>query len=156
MTEIWIRANGTPIPQGSKVAGKTKDGRPFVRDANPLALRDWRETVAQATWRSFNNDAWPIDTFTGPVEMIVWLYFEKPKSNKSTHPTSRLVGDLDKHLRAIGDSIVNAGGIDDDSQIVLISGSKNWADEHTRPGAMIYLATIDTSRISDPLTKVLT
>ena len=121
MTEIWVRANGTPIPQGSKVAGKTKDGRPFVRDANPRALKDWRENVAQATWRAMNNGTMIIDPLEGPIELIAWFYFEKPKSNKTLHPTSKQVGDVDKLLRAVCDAIDDGGGFaSSDQQVCLI------------------------------------
>lgn len=140
MREVWIRAHGIPIPQGSKVAQTTKGGRAFVRDANPRALKDWRETVAQATWLAFNERDMVIDTFTGPVQMSVWLYFDKPKSNRTKRPTSRLVGDLDKHLRSISDAVTDGGGWEDDSQLVSVSGEKLWADEHTRAGVVIWIA----------------
>ena len=143
MTEVWIRANGTPIPQGSKTAGVNGLGKPYLRDVNPRALKAWRECVAQATWRAMQEREFQIDALQGPVEMICWFYFEKPKSNRTTLPISRQVGDLDKLLRAVSDGIVDGGGMDDDSQICQISGSKMWADGNTRPGVMIYLSTID-------------
>ena len=149
--EVWIRANGTPIPQGSKTAGVNGLGKPYLRDVNPKALKAWRETVAQATWRAMQEREFKIDALQGPVEMICWFYFERPKSNKTHYPTSRQVGDLDKLLRAVGDGIVDGGGMDDDSQICQISGAKLWADQHTRPGVMIYLAPIETPKGKRPL-----
>lgn len=143
MVEVWIRANGTPIPQGSKTAGVNGLGKPYLRDVNPKALKTWRETVAQATWRAMQEGTFQIDALTGPVEVICWFYFEKPKSNRTQHPTSRQVGDLDKLLRAVCDGMVDGGGMEDDSQICLISGSKAWADSDTRPGVMIYLSTLE-------------
>ena len=62
MTDVWIRANGQPIPQGSKGAGKTASGRLFVRDANP-GLKAWRENVAQAVWRTMNERDFIIESF---------------------------------------------------------------------------------------------
>ena len=138
MTEVWIRANGTPIPQGSKVAGKAANGRIFIRDANP-GLKAWRDNVAQAVWRTMNEREFIIDPLKGPVQLHVWFYFEKPKSNRTYRPTSRQVGDLDKLLRAVCDAITDAGGYDDDSQVVSISGEKLWADQETRPGVVIHL-----------------
>lgn len=142
MTEVWIRVNGTPIPQGSKVAGKTSTGRPFVRDANPQMLKRWREAIAQATWRAMQERDFKIDALAEPVELTVWFYFEKPASSKALEPTSARVGDLDKLLRAVGDGMVDGGGLEDDKYIVRISGSKVWATEDTRPGCMIHLATL--------------
>lgn len=143
VTEVWIRASGTPIPQGSKVAGKASSGRPFVRDANPRALKDWREAIAQAAWRAMQEGAFQIDALTEPVEVCVWLYFEKPASSKAAEPVSARVGDLDKHLRAICDGLVDGGCLDDDKYVIRISGSKQWADENTRPGAMIHVLTTE-------------
>lgn len=141
VNDLWIRANGQPIPQGSKVAGKTASGRLFLRDANP-GLKAWRENVAQATWRIMNEREFIIDPITGPVQLHVWFYFDKPKSNRSQRPTSKLVGDLDKHLRSICDALTDGGAYDDDSQVVSISGEKLWADENTRAGAVIHVSTI--------------
>ena len=141
MTDVWIRANGQPIPQGSKVAGKTASGRLFVRDANP-GLKAWRENVAQAVWRTMNERDFIIDPLKGPVQLHVWFYFEKPKSNRTDRPTSKLVGDLDKHLRSICDALTDGGAYDDDSQVCSISGEKLWADEHTQSGAFIHLSVM--------------
>lgn len=135
MTEIWIRASGTPVPQGSKTAGLTKSGRAFVRDANPR-LKDWRETVAQATWQAMDGR----EPLEGPVHVDVWLYFHRPKSNRTTHPISRKTGDGDKHLRAINDAITDGGGWLDDSQIVSQSFQKLWADEHAGPGVVVWIS----------------
>lgn len=143
MTEVWIRAHGTPIPQGSKTAGITKGGHAFVRDANPRALKDWRETVAQAAWRAMQEGEFKIDALAEPVDLTCYFYFEKPKSNRSKYPTSARVGDTDKLLRAVGDALVDGGAIDDDRYIVQVSAVKLWADEYTRPGVMIYLSTIN-------------
>lgn len=143
MTEIYIRANGTPIPQGSKVAGKTANGRPFVRDANPRALKDWREAVAQAAWRAMQEREFQVDCLNEPVELVCWFYFEKPKTSKAKEPISARVGDLDKLLRAVGDALVDGGAIEDDRLIVRISGSKAWADEDTQPGVFIHLSTVE-------------
>lgn len=142
MPEVWVRVNGTPIPQGSKVAGKTASGKLFLREANPR-LKDWREAVGQAIWRTMNERDFIIDPLQGPVQLHVWFYFEKPKSNRSERPTSRQVGDLDKLLRAICDSGTSAGLWEsDDSQVCSISGEKLWADEMTRPGCVIHATTL--------------
>lgn len=142
MTEVWIRANGTPIPQGSKIAGKTKTGQPFVRDANPRALKDWRECVAQAAWRAMQEREFKIDALAEPVDLTCYFYFEQPKTNRTKYPTSARVGDTDKLLRAVGDALVDGGALEDDRYIVQVSAVKLWADEHTRPGVMIYLSTM--------------
>lgn len=123
------------------MAGKTANGRLFVRDANP-GLKAWRENVAQAVWRTMNERDFIIDPIKGPVQLHVWLYFERPRTNKTDRPINKLTGDLDKHLRAICDALTDGGAYDDDSQVVSISGEKLWADEHTTPGAFIHMATI--------------
>lgn len=116
-----------------------------MRDANPN-LKAWRENVAQAIWRGMNEREFVIDPLKGPVQVHVWFYFERPKSNKTTRPISRQVGDTDKLLRSIFDSATDGGLWDDDSQCVSVSAEKLWADEHTRPGVVIHASTYDTPK----------
>lgn len=58
----------------------------------------------------------------GAIKMTVDVYKPKPKKI-----TSRLWGDLDNHLKAVLDAL-NGIAFDDDSQVVQISGSKNFGE----------------------------
>jgi Holliday junction resolvase RusA-like endonuclease len=66
----------------------------------------------------------------GPVELEVDFWIVRPKSASRTvdvRPTTRGGGDWDKLARAIGDSLVDAGAIRDDSQIVEATVRKFYA-----------------------------
>ena len=133
--ELWIRVTGEPIPQGSKVAAVTKDGRAFMRDAHP-GLKAWRENVAQATWR-FMHQTFEIDPLQGAVSCTIWTYITRPKSVTRTYP--HVKPDVDKLARAILDGLTDGGAWDDDSQVVELSIRKAYATEDTRPGALIHI-----------------
>lgn len=137
MTEVWIRANGTPIPQGSKSA-KVVNGRALMWDANP-ALKAWRENVAQAAWRAVDQRQSSANG-NEALAVTVWLYLPKPKTVKRDRPSVK--PDIDKLCRAILDGLTDGGAWSDDAQVVELSAAKLYADEHTKPGAMIHIRSI--------------
>ena len=133
---LEIRISGTPIPQGSKTAGITKAGRPFMREANPR-LRDWREAVRIEAWRQANGQH-----FDEPVELAIWYYLPRPKSVTRLEPSVKPDGS--KLQRAIEDSLVDAGILADDALIVAWSGRKLYEDELQPPGIVIHIRKAGT------------
>lgn len=132
---FWI--DGVPQPQGSKTAGKTKDGRPFVRDKNPAALKAWRKTIAAATRTVFA--AVPQIEPDVPVIVHVEFRFVRGVTVKREHPTVR--PDTDKLCRALLDGIGDAGNAwGDDSQVVTLRGHKVYAD---RAGALVRIGVME-------------
>jgi crossover junction endodeoxyribonuclease RusA len=113
---------GVPVPQGSlRSLGR---GRPTVH-GNAEVLLPWRAAVV-ATVRAAMDDAggeWPL---TGPVKLSLSFRLPRPRSA----PRSRLwpdrKPDLDKLVRAIGDSLTQSGAIADDAQIVLLIADKSY------------------------------
>lgn len=113
---IKIIVHGEPVPQGSKTAGKMKNGAPYVRDANARALKAWRKNV-EGECRiamAYKRGVSPLD---GPIVVHVKFYFahtQKTKENdlKITAP------DLDKLQRAIGDALESSKLIVNDARIV--------------------------------------
>lgn len=124
---------GIPIPQGSQVYGTTKDGRAYGRYANQQHLMRWRESVAQAAWRSTNGEQ-----FHGAVAVKMLFYFARPKS----HYTSKGLlkpgvpmfvtkkPDIDKLARGINDALESAILMDGDETICSMTAHKYWADDH--------------------------
>src|SRR5690348_3011756 len=111
--QFWVE--GAPQPQGSKTAGLASDGRAFVRDKNPRALKEWRSAVTQGV-RSQLPDWWE----EGPIDMAILVrlrfWMPRPKSAPKTidipHTTRP---DADKLLRAVMDSLTMSKFIKDDS-----------------------------------------
>lgn len=126
--QVVFKVAGVPAPQGSKT--RTKFG---MREDNK-ATRPWREAVA---WNATEAKE---ELLAGPLELVAWFYFPRPKSH---YRTGKLVGklkenaplycttkpDVDKLIRACADAMT---GIvyQDDSQIVKVQAFKIYGDPH--------------------------
>jgi Holliday junction resolvase RusA-like endonuclease len=120
---------GPAQPAGSKVAGRTKDGRMFVRD-DAKRSRPWKTQVAQAAGEAMNG----APLFDGPLSLCVRFYMPRPKGHFGAngllpsaplYPTVR--PDVTKLLRAIEDALT---GIiwRDDSQVVAQHALKGYGE----------------------------
>jgi crossover junction endodeoxyribonuclease RusA len=77
----------------------------------------------------------PIDE---PLELSVIFYLPRPKTATRDFPA--VMPDLDKLIRAVGDSLSGLVYVDD-SRIVSISAQKRYAD-YRGPGAFILVNTL--------------
>lgn len=95
--------------------------------SNDKALKAWRESVALAVQKE-RNRLQDVVQFSGAVRLDVQFCVERVKAAKDrAYPVTPY--DLDKLIRAIGDGIsVNCDLLVNDSQIVVISASKVFAD----------------------------
>lgn len=130
--ELWIRAYGRPVPQGSKVA-KVVGNRAVMWEANP-ALRDWRETVRLAAWRAADGM-----NFDQPVSVTCWFYIPRPKSVKRRRPSVK--PDIDKLCRSVLDACSDIWS--DDALVVELSAAKHYADD-VKEGVQIHIRTLET------------
>jgi len=120
---LELRAYGIPQVQGNH---RVSNAGAFakVRDANPN-LPGWRLLVSTLARQEFNEPMW-----LGPVSLHVLFWLARPKTAPKTRdvrPLTRGGGDWDKLSRAIGDSLVDAGVMKDDSQIVEAHIVKRYA-----------------------------
>jgi Holliday junction resolvase RusA-like endonuclease len=120
---LELRAYGIPQVQGNhRVSKAGKFAK--VRDANP-ELPGWRLLVSQLARQEFDEPM-----YLGPVRLTVVFWIARPKTASKTRdvrPLTRGGGDWDKLARAIGDSLVDAGVMKDDSQIVEAHIEKRYA-----------------------------
>jgi Holliday junction resolvase RusA-like endonuclease len=118
---------GNPVPQGS-MRGFVAGGRAVVTSAN-VKLRPWRDTVTWAARDALGvHSEQPTFPIMGAVNLTVEFWMHRPKNRPKTIDVLPLTPpDLDKLVRAIGDSLVNAGVLGDDSQITDLSVSKRYA-----------------------------
>lgn len=124
MLRVWIP--GHPKPQGSKIAGRRKDGTVFMREANSKA-RPWRNVVIEALSKEAP------DTLEGAVR--VHAHFYMPMLKKPIpHPVTRSSYDIDKLSRNVLDALTIAGIVYDDSQVVTLIATKEYSE---RPGVQI-------------------
>lgn len=141
---------GTPRPQGSK---RSFGGRPPI-ETNAATLRPWRAAVAAAALQA-RQDANLDSILSGPVSVFVEFTFTRPKSHYGTGRNEGKVKasapqwvpvkpDLDKLIRAVNDSLTEAGVFRDDAQIAQLTTTKQYGDT---AAATIW---VDTVREDNP------
>lgn len=121
---------GDPASQGSHAI---MNGR--IVQVNSAKHKAWRKAIVEQT--ILPDDWQPIDE---PCELIVNFYLPRPKTVKRGLPS--VPPDLDKLIRSVGDALVVAGVLADDSRIVRISARKAYANG-IEPGATIRVTTFD-------------
>lgn len=155
---VTITAHGTPAPQGSKTGFALKKagaytGKVAMRESASRKLTPWRETVKQAGLEAMGWGQYP--PLDGPLEARVVFTFTRPKSHYRTGRNAHLLRDgaparpavypdASKTLRAVEDSLTDAGVIRDDSRIVEYTRlAKVYAGEDPEalhvPGAVITI-----------------
>jgi Holliday junction resolvase RusA-like endonuclease len=132
MAEVSLSVTGDPASQGSHAI---MQGR--IVQVNSKKHKAWRNAITQTALATLPADWEPIDE---PCELIVNFYMPKPASVKRSLPT--VSPDLDKLIRAVGDSLTDSGVVVDDSRIVRISARKLYAIG-IEPGATIEVKTLN-------------
>lgn len=132
MAEVSLSVIGDPASQGSHAI---MNGR--IVQVNSKKHKAWRNAITQQALATLPPDWVPIDE---PCELIVNFYMPKPASVKRSLPT--VSPDLDKLIRAVGDSLTDSGVVVDDSRIVRISARKLYAIG-IEPGATIEVKTLN-------------
>jgi Holliday junction resolvase RusA-like endonuclease len=136
---LAFRVDGVPVPQGSKVAGVTKGGRPYLRDSNPAGLAAWRKAISAAARSAYDGVQ-----LTGPVVVHVEFAFVRGVTVRRDHPSVK--PDIDKLCRAVLDGIGDAGTVwGDDSQVVTLRGHKVYAE---KAGACVRVGSLDNEGAS--------
>jgi Holliday junction resolvase RusA-like endonuclease len=131
MVEVSLSVTGNPASQGSHAI---MYGR--IVQVNSSKHKAWRKAIVQEAIATLPDDWQPIDE---PCELIVNFYLPKPKTVDRQLPS--VSPDLDKLIRAVGDSLTDSGVVTDDSRIVRISARKLYA-EGIEPGATIQVKTL--------------
>lgn len=119
---------GVPQPQGSHRAVPVGGGRVRVTDNN-LSLPGWRDTVMWTARKAIGDEGpnWG-GPLVGPLRLEATFYLPRPMSAPKTRdvmPTKK--PDMSKLVRAIEDSLVDAGAIVDDALIIDFDVHKRYA-----------------------------
>jgi Holliday junction resolvase RusA-like endonuclease len=125
--------DGLPVPQGSKSAWVNKrTGRAVIHDDTAKSLKPWRAVV-----RDLAADAWgdrePLDE---PVVLHLEFGFVRPRSVRRAQMTVK--PDLSKLVRAVEDSLTDAGVWRDDCLVVEAHTRKDYAE---RAGVLVRIET---------------
>lgn len=156
MTTLTVVVRGEPIPQGSKVGGRTKTGRSYVRDDNPR-LKPWRAKVTEAAQIAATR-AGHVRWDTEPIRVAMTFVHPRPathyvsaKRHRPLKPTApdyvTTTPDLDKLVRAILDAFTVAGVWRDDSQVALLSFVQHRYGPD--PGVVIEARPIPRERLTN-------
>jgi Holliday junction resolvase RusA-like endonuclease len=97
-------------------------------------LRPWMRAVQAAALQHR-----PSTPLTGPVEVRVVFYFEKPKKPTCAGWPLGREGDVDKYQRAIGDALEQVGMFKNDKQICRWVAEKRFGE----PGAQITVLALE-------------
>jgi Holliday junction resolvase RusA-like endonuclease len=126
MIEFFVA--GIPVSQGSLTHNK----QGFGYYANDIQLKAWRKSIAYAAKQLCKV----------PLEEDVTLYLiftlPKGKTVKRQFPTVR--PDLDKLVRAVGDSLTGIAYVDD-SQVTALIANKRYENLLWDCGVHIYIGT---------------
>jgi crossover junction endodeoxyribonuclease RusA len=124
--ELTFDVLGRPAPQGSK---KSIGNNRFVESSKYLPA--WRSAVRLAAEQAVIVNGW--DRVSGPVELEVMFYLDRPATVKRAQPI--VPPDVDKLIRGVGDALTGVV-YDDDSQIIRVLAWKVYADARD-PGAFV-------------------
>lgn len=132
-TVLSFLVPGKPVQQGSKTVFMVK-GKPVLADANSAALKPWRKLV-----QAYAQEHWGgADTLEGPVAVVIEFRFVRPKTVRREWPSVK--PDVDKLERSILDALTDARVVKDDSQVVVLKGSKVYAET---AGAFVQVGVIE-------------
>jgi crossover junction endodeoxyribonuclease RusA len=134
MYDLTIDVSGDPASQGSH---SVINGR--IVQVNSAKHKKWRNAVAFAAL-DLVTDGWEL--IDEPLELTVIFYLPRPKSVLDrAYPA--VMPDLDKLVRAVGDSLSGVVYVDD-SRIISLTAKKLYADDRG-PGAVIRVKTLPTA-----------
>lgn len=137
---ITFRVGGEPIPQGSKTGfspvGSTKV---TMTDSNRKRLKPWRKHVTDVARQHATHAGWtPLD---GPCWIRVQFWMPVAQDRRRWMRWADTSADGDKLLRAICDSLQDAGIVKNDARFVLYAVEKRLG--HDGIGCAITVGEID-------------
>lgn len=140
---ITFTVNGIPKGQGNH--RRNRAGATYEATKGHAA---WRRAIINAAEEERQRVG--TGTFTVPVLVGAYLQFARPASHYGTGrnsktlranapamPTTRRVGDIDKHARSLLDALTASHVIDDDSLVVALDVAKRWCLTGETPGCSI-------------------
>ena len=141
---IHFEVLGQSAPQGSK----RHIGRGVLIESSKRT-KPWREAIVGTLIREELAGLMIAD----PVLVRAHFHFARPKAHLTTKgllrpsaptwPTSRALGDADKHARALLDALgsdAGAGLIGDDSQVVGLIVQKRYCRPGVQPHAEVWVS----------------
>lgn len=142
MIALRFTAQGEPIPQGS-TRSFVVNGKAVTTNANKKT-KPWRALVSAAATEAVTERVGYDFPLVGPVGLSLTFVLPRPKTVKRKYPTAK--PDLDKLVRAVKDSLADAGVYLDDSQVISLLAVKTYVDGPGdtlgHPGVVVAVKTL--------------
>lgn len=131
---ITFTVTGHPEPQGSMRAFMRKGARyPVVTSDNP-SLKQWRHLVAYTAQQHATKGP-----LAGGVYVMLTFSLQRPKSLPKSVREHLKKPDIDKLARAVLDALTGILFVDD-SEVVRLTVTKQYAAPQQAPGVLISIA----------------
>jgi Holliday junction resolvase RusA-like endonuclease len=138
---IEIAVAGRPAPKGSRIAGRTKDGRTYTRAASKYE-EPWVEAVKTRTQIVMRHHRTPAP----PYAVRLDFHLKKSQHRRKDAPEYPTVGDLDKLARAVIDGLVKGGAMEDDKHVTVLTASKRFAESDETTGVVAEIRSLAPAR----------
>ena len=150
---------GRPITQGGmRPATNKATGRPILITTGGDGLRQWRKAVTDVACLAVDRTQWQMTT--APVVVTYRFLLPMPASRPAKFKRmligySKVMPDLDKLTRAIGDSLKVAKVYKDDGQIAEAHTAKYELLDHALIGVEVVVATLDEDFVTETMARLL-
>lgn len=119
--DLTFTVYGTPIPQGSTRAFIPKGWNRPIITADNAKTKPWRQEIAGVVLAEMERNGFQM--IAGAVRVEARFFFERPKSVKKGHKTTK--PDIDKLMRSLFDALTGHV-FKDDSQVTICSACKEF------------------------------
>lgn len=125
---IELDVEGRPAPKGSRIAGKTKSGKPYTYPASTYE-KPWISAVKRETQVVMRHH----ETLEPPYHVELEFRLKPPQRSRKTvdWPTAH---DLDKLARCVLDGLVAGRAIEDDRHVTALTASKRFVRQGEATG----------------------
>lgn len=143
MKTFSFRAVGNPVPQPRQRIRvvRVKGGQVFAQNYTPAKspVNEWKRIISVEALNAAINSGQRFERpINGPLAIRMAFYFERPRCHlrgfdclRKSAPLHHVQKpDLDNLAKAVLDALVAASFIYDDSEVVRLEVSKQWADDH--------------------------
>lgn len=137
MKKLQFHAQGLPVPVGSFIPMKRKDGSLYVLRQNSAGAKKWKRAVLAAAMDAINLNKWPKQNDTANYTISLSFMLPRPKTVKRGQPTVK--PDIDKLCRGTLDALTQAGAIDDDARVCQLIACKTYAAPGEQSGVHITI-----------------
>ena len=138
---IEVAVEGRPAPKGSRISGRTKDGRTYTRAASKYE-QPWVDEVKRQTQIVMRHHETP----PPPYEVALEFHLKKAKSRPKNAPDYPTVGDVDKLARAVIDGLVKGGAMQDDRHVTSLTADKRFARPDEPTGVIARIRSLAPER----------